>query len=195
MPTYKVRYAHIRASVSGAHSVTQGCERATTHRRRRLGDRSRDLHVIACAESLHYRGSTSTSTSPRRRRDGIHISLPQERRGASGAGGGEDVQISRREPLTTAFRPGHPTAAHGRVSAAAAGTCTMRRGCAHTYNKPITRGLRRSAHSRRQLSHASPAVSGVHHFASTGTVYSNGIPGAAPAKRARAAAASASARV
>jgi hypothetical protein len=122
MPTYKVRYAHIRASVFGAHAVAGRRVRATTYRRHR-GDRSRDLHVIACAESLHHRASTSTS--PRRRRDGIRISLPQERRGASGAGGGEDVQISRREPLTTDFKPGHSAAAHGRVSAAASGTCTM----------------------------------------------------------------------
>jgi hypothetical protein len=45
------------------------------------------------------------------------------------------------------------------------------RGWAHTYNKPITRGLRRPAHSSRQLGHASPGVSGVHHFASTGKLW------------------------
>jgi hypothetical protein len=34
MPTYKVRHAHIRASVSGAHAVAGSKVRATTHRRR-----------------------------------------------------------------------------------------------------------------------------------------------------------------
>jgi hypothetical protein len=38
MPTYKVRYAHIRASVTGAHAVAgRRCVRGETHRRRRLG--------------------------------------------------------------------------------------------------------------------------------------------------------------
>jgi hypothetical protein len=121
MPTYKVRYAHIRASVSGVHAVAGRRVRARHNApaapRRLITCKSRDRMRRVVASSREH--EHEPTAPPRRDAHQPTAGAMQSRRG--GGRGGDDVQISRREPLTTAFRPGHPAAAHGRVSAAAWG--------------------------------------------------------------------------